>query len=205
MQRKPPVERLLAGVKAFRSIYYEQRPERIRDLVDVGQRPEVLLIACSDSRVDPAILTNAEPGELFVVRNVANLVPPYKPDGQHHGTSAAIEYAVRDLGVHHIIVLGHSGCGGVKALMRTGGDGVASGRDFIAPWVSIAKCACGEDGDSQEDIEKATIKCSVNNLLTFPWIKDNVEWGRLTLHGWWFDISTGELWGLDKEEFVRLI
>ncbi len=112
---KPTVDRMLAGFKSFKAIYYEQRPERVKDLVDMGQKPEVLLIACSDSRVDPAILTNAEPGEMFVVRNVANLVPPYEPDENYHGTSAAIEFAVCDLKVRDIVVLRHQCCGGISA------------------------------------------------------------------------------------------
>jgi carbonic anhydrase len=198
-----PIHRLLAGFRSFRAAYYEQRPERIRNLVENGQKPEVLLIACSDSRVDPAILTNSEPGDLFVVRNVANLVPPYMPDGAYHGTSAAVEYAVRDLGVAHAIVLGHSGCGGVQALMRSVSSNPGT-REFVAPWVSIARCACdsvpeGGEGDLSEAnmVEQATVRCSVNNLMTFPWLKEKVLTEELTLHGWWFDITNGILWGLD--------
>ncbi len=108
-----PIDRLIAGFRAFRARHYEARPELMRELVTVGQSPAVMMIACSDSRLDPALLLGTEPGELFIVRNVANLVPPYGPDDGLHGTSAALEFAVRDLGVQHIIVLGHSGCGGI--------------------------------------------------------------------------------------------
>ena len=113
------MQRLLAGIKGFQKRYYEQSPEQMKELTEHGQKPKVLLIACSDSRVDPAILTGAAPGDLFVVRNVANLVPPYKLEGSHDGARTAIEYAVRDLGVNHIVVLGHAYCGGIKALLAT--------------------------------------------------------------------------------------
>jgi carbonic anhydrase len=112
------MQRLLAGIKGFQKRYYEQSPERMKELTEHGQHPKVLLISCSDSRVDPAILTGASPGDLFVVRNVANLVPPYKLEGNYDGARAAIEYAVRDLGVSHIVVLGHAHCGGIKALLH---------------------------------------------------------------------------------------
>ena len=113
------LDQLLAGIKGFQERFYQQDPEHMRQLTEQGQKPKVLLIACSDSRVDPAILTAAAPGDLFVVRNVANLVPPYKLEGHYDGARAAIEYAVRDLGVNHIVVLGHAHCGGIKALLAT--------------------------------------------------------------------------------------
>lgn len=191
-----PIDRLVAGFRGFHALYYEQRPERITDLVERGQKPKVLMIACSDSRVDPAIVTNAEPGELFIVRNVANLVPPYMPDGNYHGTSAALEFAVRDLKVEHIVVLGHSRCGGIRALMDASA-GEESQREFIGPWVSICHCAGGKT-DSDE-VERGAIKGSLNNLMTFPWVRERVEAGNLSLHGWWFKIETGNLWELNAE------
>lgn len=193
-----PVDRLIAGFRGFHALYYEQRPERIRDLVDRGQTPKVLMIACSDSRVDPAIITNSEPGEIFIVRNVANMVPPYAPDGAYHGTSAALEYAVRDLKVEHIVILGHSRCGGIRALMSAAQDETAlAGRDFVGQWVSI----CGDAGSHEhsDEAEKAAIKVSLENLLTFPWVAERVEAGKLDLHGWWFQIETGNLWELNRE------
>jgi carbonic anhydrase len=208
-----PIHRLLAGFRSFRAAYYEQRPERIRNLIESGQKPEVLLIACSDSRVDPAILTNSEPGDLFVVRNVANLVPPYMPDGSYHGTSAAVEFAIRDLCVSHVVILGHSQCGGVRALMGAASSDSGT-REFITPWVSIARCACesvpqADDGKFSEasQVEQASVRCSINNLMTFPWIREKVLAEELTLHGWWFDIVTGVLWGLniDTGEFEPLV
>jgi len=190
------VQRLVAGFRGFRARYYEQRPERMHDLALHGQSPEVLLIACSDSRVDPALLLGSEPGELFVIRNVANLVPAYGPDDNPHGTSSAIEFAVRDLGVRHIVVLGHSACGGIQAL-RASCAGEKSAREFIAPWMEIATdaCPCGADGSvpDQETVEHAGIRISLQNLTTFPWIAEKVQAGELHLHGWWVDLQAGRL------------
>jgi carbonic anhydrase len=199
----PSLERLIAGFRVFRARYFEQRPELYAELA-TAQRPDVLVIGCSDSRADPAILLGAEPGELFVVRNVANLVPPYQPDGHFHGTSSAIEFAVRDLNVGHIIVLGHSGCGGIQALMSAN-QGKRADREFIAGWVSIAgRARAGLAADpaknapeSSRHVEQAAIRVSLENLLTFPWINRPASEGKLALHGWWFDIDSGELWGTD--------
>ena len=201
---KPTVDRMLAGFKSFKAMYYEQRPERVEDLVNMGQKPEVLLIACSDSRVDPAILTNAEPGEMFVVRNVANLVPPYEPDENYHGTSAAIEFAVRDLKVKDIVILGHSGCGGMAALVEHGDAGKVPDRDFIGEWVSIAKC-CLHHGPDVDKVSRHSIRNSLGNLMTFPFIKERVEAGDLNLHGWWYDMKEGILWRFDaqQDKFVQ--
>ncbi len=202
------IERLVSGFKVFKAQNYEHRPELFARLVAEGQHPEVLVVACSDSRVDPAILLDAQPGELFVVRNVANLVPPYNPDRQHHGTSSALEFAVRDLGVKHIVVLGHARCGGIQALRRYHHDTAYRGdRHFIASWVSIAapalKHACEVhgapspgDADSAR-VEQGAIKVSLGNLMDFPWIASAVDAGTLQLHGWWFDLDRGALWALD--------
>lgn len=220
--RHTAIRRLLAGVKSFRARYYERDPENMRQLVEEGQKPDVLLIGCSDSRVDPALLTLAEPGELFVVRNVASMVPPYQPDERHHGTSAAIEYAVRVLKVSHIVVLGHAHCGGVQGLIRVKAGEKIEG-DFIAPWVSIAESACdqyidaalrGAPDEERESrrrmvmermlespfaVERAAVRCSVDNLFTFPCVKELVRLGRLNVHGWWFDLDTGDVWTLDPD------
>ena len=217
------MRQLLPGVTGFRARYYERKPESMRQLATEGQKPQVLIIGCSDSRVDPALLTQAEPGELFVVRNVANLVPPYQPDGSYHGTSAAIEYAVRALHVRHVIVMGHAKCGGIQGLIKLR-TGTAPPDDFLSPWVSIASAACNpyiasdnsEDGsDSQkvdadrlqqfpDMVERAAIRTSVDNLLTFPFVRERVESGELQLHGWWFDIETGDLWAIDPNSQIFL-
>jgi carbonic anhydrase len=224
--RHTAIRRMLAGVKSFRARYYERDPDSMRQLVEEGQKPDVLFIGCSDSRVDPALLTLAEPGELFVIRNVANMVPPYEPDERRHGTSAAIEYAVRVLKVSHIVILGHAHCGGVRGLIRVKAGEKIDG-DFIAPWVTITGEACDQFIDaavagvsdpaeqaarrkavlermmeSPFSVERAAVKVSVDNLLTFPCIKELVRLGRLNLHGWWFDLDTGDLWTLDHDRGV---
>lgn len=199
MNETDAITRLIAGFKSFRATYYEQRPERIQHLIEEGQRPETAVVACSDARVDPALLLQLEPGELFVVRNVANLVPPYAPDSHYHGTSAALEFAVRDLGVRHLIVLGHSQCGGIRALIDAESGGAGEPREFIASWVSIAGAARGQKqghGHGSQSAEQAAIKISLANMMTFPWIREGVEDDSLTLHGWWFDLKEGALWGV---------
>jgi carbonic anhydrase len=212
----PAIERLLAGVRGFRAAYYEQRPERLKPLVEGGQAPAVLVIACSDSRIDPALLTNAEPGELFVVRNVANLVPPYCADGTARGTSAALEFAVRDLGVRHVIILGHSRCGGIQALIDHNA-GKALGRDFIAPWVGMVAHVCAQvprDESYSRDprrraraVEQRAILASLDNLIGFPWVAERVEARTLDLRGWWFDLDAGALWEArpGAKEFARIV
>lgn len=194
------LSKLLSGFQAFRETYFADAPGLFRSLNREGQKPRVLVIACSDSRVDPAILFNAAPGELFVVRNVANLVPPYQPDGQYHGTSAAIEFAVRDLEVSEILVLGHSSCGGIGAL-RDLARGHPENREFIGPWVAIAADACAAHADAAE-VEQAAIRQSVDNLRSFPWLAAREAAGLLTLHGWWFDLEAGALWRLAEAGFV---
>lgn len=189
-----PIDRLIAGFKSFRETYYEKQPDFYRSLVEKGQKPDVMVIACSDSRVNPSIIAKAEPGELFIVRNVANLVPPYEPDSHYHGTSAAIEFAVRDLNVEHIIVLGHSHCGGIRCLCEGHED--AKNREFIDGWMSIVEQARDDSlkGEAQlRNVEREAVKLSLDNLLTFPWVKRRVENGRLKLHGWLFDLEAGEL------------
>jgi carbonic anhydrase len=187
------IEQLLQGFERFREDYFEKDTALFRKLATHGQKPSTLLISCSDSRVDPAILFGVAPGELFVVRNVANLVPPYEPDNRLHGTSSAIEFAVRDLKVSQIIILGHSNCGGIHALCNHI-RGEVSEREFIARWVSIAAEAVEPYVDqSSHYAEQAAIRASVQNLKTFPWIEERVLAGDLTIHGWWFDLGAGEL------------
>ena len=189
-----PIERLIEGFRSFRETYFEEQPEFYKALVEKGQRPDVMVIACSDSRVNPSIIAKAEPGELFIVRNVANLVPPYAPDGQYHGTSAAIEFAVRDLKVEHIIVLGHSHCGGILCLCEGHADGES--REFIDQWISIvgqAKDTSLTGKAQHRHVEHEAVKISLKNLMSFPWVRTRVEDGSLKLHGWMFDLEEGEL------------
>jgi carbonic anhydrase len=203
------ISHLTEGIRAFKARHYTDYHSLMRSLVEDGQAPATLMISCSDSRVDPAILSGADPGELFTVRNVANLVPPFQPGPSLHGTGAAIEYAVRDLGVDHIVIMGHAHCGGIKALISSAG-GQRLPRDFISDWVEIALDACRlnvDDGaggrreialaqlkENPFLVERAAIAGSLANLLTYPWLKERVEAGTLQLHGWWFDLDTGDLW-----------
>jgi carbonic anhydrase len=190
------MDRLLDGYRRFRRDRWPERRRVFESLADNGQRPRALVISCADSRVDPAMIFDAGPGELFVVRNVANLVPPYAPDGAHHGTSAALEFGVRILNVPDILVMGHGLCGGVRALL----DGApAEAGDFIAPWIRLAAPALErararrDMPDQQLCCEQETIKLSLENLLTFPWIEARRAAGTLRLHGAHFDIRSGEL------------
>lgn len=193
------MEKLIEGYRRFRTDVWPAERERYRGLAEKGQRPETMVIACSDSRVDPQTVFGCGPGELFVVRNVAALVPPYSPDGGYHGTSAALEFAVRVLQVKRLVVLGHARCGGVQAMVQ-GAPDVA--QDFVAPWVSIAAGALAgvphEHGHAHEaghlDLcEVEVIRLTLGNLLTFPWIKESVGAGSLAIHGFRFDIHTGVL------------
>ncbi|MEP9376095.1 carbonic anhydrase [Aquabacter sp. CN5-332] len=206
------ISHLVEGIRRFKARFYEQSPSMMKLLAERGQAPATLMISCSDSRVDPAILSGANPGELFVVRNVANLVPAYRPDDGLHGTGAALEYAVRDLKVDHIVVLGHAHCGGIKAMLSTAG-GERPPREFVTPWVEMALNASrlyvtDETGGKREMplehlkevpflAERASILGSLNNLMTYPWVRERVEAGTLQLHGWWFDLDSGDLWATD--------
>jgi carbonic anhydrase len=164
-------------------------------LAETGQDPKAMLIGCIDSRVDPAVIFDAAPGEILTVRNVANLVPPYLPDAAYHGTSAALEFGVKVLQVPHLIVLGHGMCGGVKALLE--GDPLDK-TEFVDPWMSIAEPAriralAAPAEDRQRHCELGVIEVSLRNLMTFPWIAQRVAERKLNLHGAWFDIRIGEL------------
>lgn len=193
------INKLLNRYQQFYNEYFVDTPELYQQLVKEGQSPKTLIIACSDSRVDPSILFKSEPGELFVIRNVANLVPPFESDFSHcHGTSAAIEYAVRHLKVENIIVLGHSHCGGIKTLV----DKHNHQHNFIDAWLSIADTVAQNNCDSGNrycTCEKEAIKLSVDNLKTFPFIYDAVLNQNLQLCGWYFCIENGTL-----EEICRL-
>jgi len=202
------MDRLIEGYRTFRETYYQQNREKLEELAQ-GQSPRAMVISCCDSRVDPGLIFSAAPGEIFSLRNVANLVPPYAPDDRHHSTSAAIEFAVRALKIEHIIVMGHARCGGVRALL-----GAHEG-DFIGPWMRIAEpardIAISRAGDQSPDViqrvaEHETLKISLANLRTFPWIRDALRAGKLKLHGWYYDLDSGELQELDETsgEFQNL-
>lgn len=197
-------ERLLAGYHNFMTGRYSSESKRYRDLARDGQTPETMVIACCDSRAAPEMIFDVGPGELFVARNVANLVPPYEPDERHHSTSAALEYAVQSLKVKHIVVLGHGRCGGIRAALDPSAPPLSPG-DFIGRWMGLvgpaAEAVAGNDmmtaTERQTALERITIRYSIANLRSFPCISILEGKGRLTLHGAWFDISTGELWVMD--------
>lgn len=195
-------EALKDGYRAFREGRLPDEAKRYAKLAK-GQAPEVLLIGCCDSRVSPEVIFDASPGELFVVRNVANIVPPCEQGGEYHGTSAAIEFAVEGLQVKHIVVMGHATCGGIKAFASP--PAPLSKGDFIGKWVSLVAPAAErvtKDRDAPDyltHLEYAMVAQSLDNLLTFPFIRKRVESGELQLHGAHFGIERGELYVRDSE------
>ncbi len=197
--------RLLAGFKKFRERYFDREHSVYKDRLSGGQTPKTLIIGCSDSRVDPAIVTNASPGEIFVIRNVANLVPPYDLTGGFHGVSAAIEFAVADLKVESIVILGHRQCGGIRALMlnqqRPAG--------FVHQWMSIAvdakrRVLAKHKGADPETLcrhgEMESIVVSLRNLRTFPFVQEAIRDRNLSILGIYFDLEKGELCEYDEDE-----
>ena len=192
---------LIEGYRKFRQDVWPQERARYQELAKGGQSPETMVVSCSDSRVDPQTIFSAVPGELFVVRNVAGIVPPYEPDGRRHGTSAALEFAVCVLKVRRIVVMGHALCGGVRAIVE---GTPPQARDFVAEWVDVARRALDgteriDQADSLARVEAAVVRLSLQNLMTFPWIAERVVAGELTLHGFRFDIHTGVLALIDGD------
>lgn len=209
----PATDKLLAGYQRFREGYYQEHKEQLVKLAKEGQAPKIALISCSDSRVEPSVILDCDPGDLFVIRNVANLVPPCESNDSLHGTSAALEFAVTGLEVESIVVLGHTQCGGIKALMDTPASN--SSDTFIGKWMHQLESVrheilCDESIDDQDEryncCERKGIKHSLENLMTFPWVKERVENGTLKLHGWRYDLSRSLLCEMDTEtgEFIRV-
>ena len=191
---------LLAGYHRFRDSHWPEAKAQYEALAADGQKPHTLVVACSDSRADPALIFDTAPGQLFVVRNVANLVPPYEPDGLLHGVSAALEFGVKALNVRRIMVMGHAQCGGVSAMVH---GAPANCQDFVAPWVQqgapvvrrIAE-ACAPD-EVEQLTEEAVVRLSLENLRTFPWIAEREAAGTLALSGVHFGIADGVLRSLE--------
>ncbi len=191
---------LIAGYEAFREKKFKKYQNRFIDLVEEGQRPKVLFIACSDSRVDPALITNSNPGELFVVRNIGNFIPPFSPDNDFHGTAAAIEYAVSVLNVTDIIVCGHSNCGAIEGVYREINEPALI---HVKKWLELGREARDyvenriKDGESVTKklsmTERISVVFQLSNLLTYPEVASKVESGDLSLRGWYYKIKTGEL------------
>lgn len=190
---------LIDGYRSFAANRLPAEQSRYRELSEYGQSPEVMVIGCCDSRVSPEVIFDAGPGELFVVRNVANLVPPYTPDGAARAVSAALEFAVQVLKVKHIVVLGHAQCGGIRALAEEA-EPLSPG-DFIGKWMELLEPALAEIGPrgamSKQQflatLERASVKRSLDNLMTFPCVKILVERGKLNLHGAFFGVAQGSL------------
>ena len=203
-------QRLLEGYSAFLSHRLPEEQNRFRTLSQAGQSPEIMVIGCCDSRVSPEVIFDARPGELFVVRNVANLVPPYTPDGAQRAVSAALEFAVQALRVKHIVVLGHAQCGGIRAFAEEG-EPLSPG-DFIDRWMPLiapAAKAVGPRGDATmpdylSRLEHASVIKTLDNLMTFPCVNILVGRGKLQLHAAYFGVAAGTLSVLDWQsgEFI---
>jgi carbonic anhydrase len=202
-------ERLVRGYEAFLATRFAREQDRFHHLAAAGQSPRIMLIGCCDSRVPPEVIFDAAPGELFVVRNIANLVPPYEPgEGLHHGVSAALEFGVMALDVQHIVVMGHAGCGGVAAFARgeaCPGHKPLSPGDFIGKWISLIGPAAARTArgggpleDYIEQLALASVAQGLVNLRGFPWIADRERQGNLRLHGAYFGIAAGTLLALDE-------
>ena len=199
-------DELIAGYRRFRATGWSQQRERWAELKE-GQSPRAMVIACSDSRVDPATIFDAKPGEMFVIRNVAALVPPHEADAHYHGTSAALEFAVTQLEVKEILVLGHGFCGGCAASLTGQFDGARQGEGhFIAHWLDLLDEARDKvraehdtlDRAAFQAMEREGVRVSLKNLRTFPWVREREEDGRLKLHGAVFAVSDGILYLLDE-------
>ncbi len=204
----PEFRSLIEGYRRFRAGPYVEQRQRYDSLANKGQSPKVMVIACSDSRVDPTRVFDTEPGQMFVLRNVANLVPPYEPGGGLHGASAAIEYAVTQLEVHHIVVFGHARCGGIQASLDGRFDDAAEGHGgFIGAWMSMIApardrireaAAMSPDIHAAGALELEAIRISLDNLRSFPFVAETEAAGTLQLQGAYFDIADGILRVLDK-------
>ncbi len=196
-------QRLIDGYSAFLKERLPREQARFRELAENGQRPEIMVIGCCDSRVSPEVIFDAGPGELFVMRNVANIVPPYAPDGHAHGVSAAIEFGVGGLGIKHIVILGHAQCGGVRAFAEDAAP--LSPGDFIGKWMKIMQPAAqktprGESSPAEylTRLEQANIVNSLDNLMTFPRLARLIEDGTVATHGAYFGVASGDLSVLDR-------
>jgi carbonic anhydrase len=198
-------QRLIDGYNAFADGRLQKEQDRYRELAEEGQQPQIMVIGCCDSRVSPEVIFDSRPGELFVVRNVANIIPPYSPDGQAHGVSAALEFGVGALRIKHIVVLGHAHCGGVKAFAQE--TVPLSPGDFIGKWMQLMAPAVRKTGpmggaESRADylarLEQANISNGLDNLMTFPLLAKLIDKGKVATHGAYFGVASGDLSVLDR-------
>ena len=204
----PYLSKLIEGYRRFRELDWARERERWSELAE-GQSPQVMILSCADSRVDPAQIFDARPGEIFVARNIAALAPPYETSSGFHGVSAALEFAVTQLNVGEILVMGHGLCGGCSAALTGKFEDTPPGEGhFIADWVRMLNGARDEvlarheqlDRDAFLDMEREAVKVSLKNLRTFPWISAREQAGELKLHGAHFSIAEGRLYVLDEAE-----
>ena len=204
----PYLAKLIEGYRRFRETGWDHERERWSELAE-GQSPQIMIMACSDSRVDPALIFDAGPGEIFVLRNIAALAPPYETTSGYHGVSAALEFAVTQLEVGEILVMGHGLCGGCAAALTGAFEDTPPGEGhFIADWVRMLKGARDEvraaypemDRDAFRAMEQEAVKVSLANLRTFPWIAERERAGRIRLHGAYFGVADGILYVLDEAE-----
>ena len=189
-------QQLVEGLRRFRREYFPWFREHYQRLVAEGQQPSTLFVGCADSRVVPDLLTSSLPGDLFVIRNVGNLVPPFEPDEGYHGTSAGIEFATLVLGVKDIVVCGHSDCGTIRALF----DPLVAQAPHITRWLELARPAVASPEKTPANLRKTEMRSVVlqlERLLSFPMVRERVERGDLCLHGWYYVIETGQVLGLD--------
>jgi len=189
-------QQLVEGLRRFRREYFPWFREHYERLVSEGQKPSTLFIGCADSRVVPDLLTSALPGDLFVIRNVGNLVPPYEPDAGFHGTSAGIEFATLMLEVKDIVVCGHSHCGAIRALYGP----PPTQAPHIGRWLELARPALRDTEMTDESLrrtEMGSIVLQLERLMTFPTVRERVERGDLCLHGWYYVIEQGQVLGLE--------
>ena len=205
---KPLPQYLVQRYKGWQATTFAENRHWYRRLAFEGQRPRAMVISCCDSRVHVTSIFGADQGEFFIHRNIANLVPPYQPDGDHHGTSAAVEYAVEALQVAHVIVLGHSRCGGVRGcydMCSGNAPALEEKSSFVGRWMDMLRPGFdalpeGDEADRVTELEKIAIRTSLSNLMSFPFVAEKVESGALTLHGTWHDIAEGNLWALDATD-----
>lgn len=204
------IKKLIDGDKEFRKRFFSSNNTLFNELVSRGQQPKTMVIACSDSRVDPAMMFDCQPGDLFVVRNVANLIPPCENNDTYHGTSAALEFGTRFLKVEHIIILGHTQCGGIQALLESTSSVLdKKEHNFIAKWMELARPAYDQtiaehsNAPREEQItlcEQYSLINSLNNLHSFPWIQQRVQNKQLSLHAWYFDLTSGHIHAYDQQQ-----
>lgn len=202
----PEFAALVEGYRRFRADSYQKQKTRFDELANDGQAPPVMIISCCDSRVDPATVFDTVPGQVFALRNVANLVPPYELGGGLHGVSAAIEFGVLGLHVKHIVVLGHAQCGGIKASL-SGSDLGEHGPSFVDKWMGLIREArdaviASHPDDAQHALELETVRVSLRNLRSFPFIAEREASGLLKLHGAYFGIAEGRLHVLDESSGI---